>query len=330
MQKEWTSFRITLLLYILVLILPVSFYLVYSSFKSIQNDTTIVSQSSQVGGTLAYLALDTKNQNMQQILARTDISLQDISVWVNENDTSNLYIGAESLSKDFLQVSTCWDSYKKSLAAQDSDMIREHAIECREKANALAVVIEKMVYLKQHKMINLFYFALAIAMLLTLLIIYMVRLYIHKQMKKHAIHDHETKLFNKKYFDAELKTSSARAQRNNTPLSMLSISIDDFGKESRKYDQRTQEHILKIFGGLITSLTRESDVACRYDEDRFSILLPDTPEENALNLESRIREAFEKHDFGVSPELTFKFATTHLQDEESADVFIARIEALLK
>ena len=111
---------------------------------------------------------------------------------------------------------------------------------------------------------------------------------------------------------------------------MLSISIDDFGEESKHYSQKIQAYILKTFGGLITSLTRESDVACRYDENHFFILLPDTSEENALVLEKRIREALEKHDFGVVPELNFKFATAHLNYKEEAETFLSRTEGLLK
>jgi len=325
MPKEWSSFRITLLLYILVLILPLSFYFVYSSFKTIQNDTKIVHHTGWVGGAIEYLALNPKSQNFQKTITDIDSNLQYISNWVIKNDKSNLYIGAESLSKDLTQVKTCWNEYKQILSQQNTAEIHEHSSQCWEKANSFAIIVEKMVYLKQNKMINLFYFSLSTAMILILLVIYMVRIYIHKQMKKHAIHDHETKLFNKKYFCAELKTSCARAVRNNSPLSMLSISIEDFGKGSKRYDKKTREHILKILGDLITSLTRTSDVACRYDENHFSILLPDT----ALILEKRVREALEKHDFGVTPELNFKFATTHLNDKESSEVFLTRTEQLL-
>jgi PleD family two-component response regulator len=81
---------------------------------------------------------------------------------------------------------------------------------------------------------------------------------------------------------------------------------------------------------LITSAIRESDVACRYDENHFSILLPDTSEDNALVLEKRIRETLDKHDFGVIPELNFKFATAHLNYKESSEAFRARTEGLLK
>ncbi len=46
MQKEWSSFRITLLLYLVVFILPFSFYYVYTSFQTMQQDTKIVRQST--------------------------------------------------------------------------------------------------------------------------------------------------------------------------------------------------------------------------------------------------------------------------------------------
>ena len=219
---------------------------------------------------------------------------------------------------------------KAGVSEEIENAIKQHSLHCYDLVENLAIIIEKMVYLKQNKIINVFYLSLILVMIFALLMIYLVRAYIHQQMKKHTIHDHDTKLFNKKYFCAELKTSCARAARNNSPLSMLSISIDGFEKGSKRYDKKTKEHILNILGGLITSLTRTSDVACRYDENHFSILLPDTPEENALILEGRVRDAFEKHDFSVTPELNFKFATAHLNYKESSEVFLTRTEQLLK
>ncbi len=326
MQKEWSSFRITLILYLVVLILPFSFYFVYTSFQTMQNNTRIVRQSSWTAGAMAHLVLI---PNDQQTVAGIDEALQEISLWVAQNNDSNLYIGTQTLSQDFSQVDACWTAYKENYVKDATD-VKRHSLQCYELTDTLAIIIEKMVYLKQKKIINVFYLSLALTMILALLMIYLVRMYIHQQMKKHAIHDHETKLFNKKYFCAELKTSCARAARNNSPLSLLSISIEDFGKESKHYSQKMQAYILKSFGGLITSVIRESDVACRYDENHFSILLPDTPEENALILEKRVHETLEKHDFGVIPELNFKFATAHLNYKESAEAFQSRTEGLLK
>ncbi|MDX1702365.1 MAG: diguanylate cyclase, partial [Melioribacteraceae bacterium] len=253
MPKEWSSFRITLILYILVLILPLSFYFVYSSFKTIQNDTKVVHQTAGIGGSINYLALDSASQNSKQTITDIDSILQNISNWVIKNNKSNLYIGVDSLLQDFTQVKTCWNTYKQIISEKNTLSIKDNALQCSQKATSLAIIVEKMVYLKQKKMINLFYFSLTTMMLFLLLVIYMIRIYIYKQMKKHAIHDHETKLFNKNYFCAELKTSCARAERHHYPLSLLSISIDDFEEESKIYDTKTREHILFILGGLITS-----------------------------------------------------------------------------
>jgi diguanylate cyclase (GGDEF)-like protein len=327
MQKEWSSFRITLILYLVILILPFSFYFVYTSFQTMQNDTRIVHQSSWTAGAMAHLAL---MQNEQKTVARIDKALQEISPWVAQNSDSNLYIGSQTLSKDFSQLEACWSAYKASYLKDDKTAINKHSLQCYELTDAFATVIEKMVYLKQKKIINVFYMSLALAMIFALLMIYLVRAYIRQQMKKHAIHDHDTKLFNKKYFCAELKTSCARAVRNNAPLSLLSISIDDFGEESKHYSQKMQAYLLKSFGGLITSVVRESDVACRYDDNHFSILLPDTSEENAHILEKRVRETLEGHDFGVIPELNFRFATAHLNYKETPEAFTERMEKLLK
>ncbi len=330
MQKLQSSFKITLLLYLLVLILPFSFYFTYTSFQTMQNDTKIVRSVSQTSGIIEYLAILHSDQDSKQIIKNVNTNLQHISDWVKQNDDSELYIGATKLSNDFSVMQSCWDAYIEKLSEEDEKSIKQHSLHCYDVTENLAIIIEKMVYLKQNKIINVFYMSLALAMIFALLMIYLVRAYIHQQMKKHAIHDHETKLFNKQYFCAELKTSCARAIRNNAPLSLLSISIDDFGKESKHYSQKMQAYLLKSFGGLITSLTRESDVACRYDENHFSILLPDTSEENALILEKRVRETLEKHDFGAIPELNFKFATAHLNYKETPEAFMGRIETLLK
>lgn len=329
MSKEWSSFRITLLLYILVLILPSSFYFVYSSFKTIQNDTKIVHQTGWTGGAIEYLALNPESQNAQRMITDIDNTLQDISQWVIQNDKSNLYIGAASLSQDFAQVSTCWSDYKQILSQQDTMVIKEHSLQCWEKIDSLAIIVEKMVYLKQKKMIDLFYFSLTVAMLLILLVIYMIRIYIHRQITKHAIHDHETKLFNKKYFLAELKSTCARSVRHNYPLSILLVSIDHFEKENKTYAKKTKRQTLKKFGALMTSSIRTGDIACRYDEGRFFILLPFTKKENALILEDHIRQALQKNDWMMDKNIAFDFTVTEFDKKETEEAFITRTLDLL-
>ncbi len=330
-QKEWSAFRLTLLLYSIVLIIPLTFYFLHTSFNTAQDDTKVIRQVGWLEGVSESLAIAPSPQFNQQMVKNVDDTIQKISIWVTQNNDSEFYIGGKTLSKDLSDVTSCWTLYKQKLSEHSSaTVINGHSTKCMDTVKNLTIIIENMVYLKQDKLINMFYWNLAVAMFLSLLMIYMVRSYIQNQMKKHAIHDHETKLFNKKYFLSQLETSCARSVRNKSPLSVLSISIDDFGKGSNIYDEKTKEHILGMLGGLITSLTRTSDTACRYDEDHFSILLPDTKEESALILERRVREVFEKHDFMAKPELKFKFSTTQFNNEETSEAFITRTETLLK
>ena len=331
MQKEWSAFRLTLLLYSIVLIIPLTFYFLHTSFNTAQDDTKVIRQIGWLEGVSESLAITPSHQFNQQMVKNIDDTLQKISVWVTQNNDSEFYIGGQTLSKDLSDVSLCWNAYKQKVSQHTNPSgINKHSSKCIDTVKNLTIIIENMVYLKQDKLINMFYWNLAVAMFLSLLMIYMVRSYIHMQMKKHAIYDLETKLFNKKYFLSQLKTSCARSVRYKYPLSMLSISIDDFGKGTKRYDEKTKEHILKMLGGLITSLSRTSDTACRYNEDHFYILLSDTKEENALILESRVREIFEKHDFMAAPKLKFKFSTVPFNYEETPEAFVTRTESLLK
>jgi len=320
MQKEWSSFRITLLLYVVVLLLPFSFYFVYTSFQTMQNNTNIVRQSSWIAGAIQHHVTSKSEQRIQQI----DKAMLDLSSWVSQNIESELYIGNQSLSQDYSKVSTCWDAYKTSLATNNDIMIQQQALECYEAAEKLALIIEKMVYLKQKKLINLFYASLTIVMLVILLIIYLVRVYINSQMKKHAIHDHESRLFNKKYFMSELKTTCSRSTRHNYPLSLLHISINDFENGNNTYSKRVKTNTLKVFGMLIHSLVRDGDIPCRYDDNHFLILLPFTEEQNALILEERIEKAL-KHDKWISSHnIMFDFNTTEFDKKESEEALILR------
>jgi diguanylate cyclase (GGDEF)-like protein len=320
MQKEWSSFQITLILYFSVLILPFGFYFVYTSFKTIQTDTRIVRQSTWTAGAIQHLSAKQTKKQIQHI----DKALLAISSWVTKNSDSKFYIGEQSLSKDYSEVNTCWSSYKMTLATHSHTAIQQHGLQCYETTEKLALIIEKIVYLKQKKLINIFYASLTIAMLLILLIIYMVRVYIHNQMKKHAIHDHESRLFNKKYFMSELKITCSRSVRHNYPLSMLCVSIDNFEKENTIYTNRTKINTLKILGILIHSLVRDGDIPCRYDENHLFILLPFTEKENALFLEERIRTALEKDNWMRTKNIICKFQTTEFDKNESEKAFITR------
>ncbi len=312
MPKEWSAFRITLVLYLVILLLPLSFYVVSNAFVTMQTDTKVLRTSSRLPG--AMLVADT-------IVPPADIDkmIGEISPWVQTHKHSEYYIGGRSLMQDFTTVKHCWVEVRAQKVAAQS---------CYEDADRFANIVEKMVYLQQKKITNLFYISLSIAMILTLLTVYLVRIYIRQQIRKHAIHDHETGLYNQKYCLAELKSTCARSVRYDYPLSLLSISIANLFENT--YEEKERQRILKSVGGLLTALTRDSDVVCRYSRQHILILLPFTEKENSELLIERIQNTLNAHDFMVDPKPEFRFSVTKYARSESADECIRRAEALLE
>ncbi|HIE59011.1 MAG TPA: diguanylate cyclase, partial [Hydrogenothermaceae bacterium] len=320
MRHEWKSFKITLILYTIVFILPLVFSFVHYAFDTMRSDTKIVRQSSWIGGAIEAVILDPKITINSFYLSKIDTALNQVSSWVAQNNDSNYYIGTKTLSEDFYQINMCWNDIKKFLDKNDFSVLRSEGVKCWNTTNHFSIIVEKMVYLKQNKIINSFYLSLLLMMLFTIILIYFVRAYIDSQLKKHAIYDLETNLFNKKYLMSQLDILCARSVRTKEPLSILSLYINVSETERKSI----RKHVFEMFGGLIISLTRTSDVACRYDSNIFSILLPETNKQNALILENRIRETLINHDFMTQNKVEFKFSTIVFDTKETKEELIER------
>jgi len=328
MQKEFSAFKTTILLYVAVLMLPFGFYFVNSSFKTIQEDTKIVHDTVWITSAIEKLALDPNSQENQSSIHKIDTTLEKLSYWVTNNSDTNLYIGGHSLQRDFAQVKQCWDNCKHAYLAHEYEKLKDSILSNIDMLDRFSINIEKMVWVRQDKIINIFYITLMIIMILMLLSIYFVRLYIEYQMTKHSVYDLETNLYNHNYFNEHMKTTCARAARYKYPLSLLSISINGIDKKS--LDEKEYAKFMETVGDILLTMTRTSDVACRYDEDHIAIILPFTEDKNAEILKGRIQETFEKHNFNISQTPTFVFSIVQYEPQETAKEYIERAEKVLR
>jgi diguanylate cyclase (GGDEF)-like protein len=324
MQDGWPSFRITALLYVIIAILPLSFYFFGSSVARIQADTKAVRQAVWVGGAIEHLALVSPPQK-ELMAAKVDKAVTELSVWAAQHSDSKFYIGDQSLDNDFAQIKECWGRYTQ---ARSSDTAQSEVLSCWEQADKLSTVIEKMVYLQQKELISNFYLALFAAIASVLLVIYFVRSFISVQLKKHAIYDTATKLFNQNYFLSALKNNSAKSIRHKHPLNMTSLLAEESG-DTKQESNSGSDALLSTLGGLIASVVRESDIPCYYGENLFMILLTDTDENGAHIFEKRLRQKLETHDFMTAKPLRFKFATIQHDGMEKTEAFVARAKNLL-
>ena len=258
MKTDWNAYRITLLLYVSILFFPISFYSSYNSFTSINTDTKVLKELTLIGGSIVA------NDNKKKI----DSLFKTIEPWIALNNVADYYVGSKPLVEKFDDLKECYKMVEYS---------NNSSTKCFEIAKSLSFSVENMLIMKQKNMYNSLYINLFATMALILTLIFFTRAYIHKQLNRHAIYDFKTKLFNKDYLLATIKELSARIKRNEECLNLIYMKAENL-------DDASLNHI----GSVFINSVRASDIACRYSENEFVIILPDTNTRNTLNLLTRI------------------------------------------
>jgi len=85
-----------------------------------------------------------------------------------------------------------------------------------------------------------------------------------------------------------------------TPLSVLMIDLDLLREINNTYGHLAGDAILCAVADVFRSQLRHYDVAARFGGEEFSILLPETPVEKALEIAERIRRAVAERSVDVS------------------------------
>lgn len=112
-------------------------------------------------------------------------------------------------------------------------------------------------------------------------------------IKKNILVDSHTGLYNISYFRKRIKEETAKARRHNTPLSMLIVDIDDFRKINEYMGKEDAEGILNEIITNIKLSIRTGDIFIRSDQGEFIIILPHTPNKEALLVGEKLREKIE-------------------------------------
>ncbi|MBE0576937.1 MAG: diguanylate cyclase [Desulfuromonadales bacterium] len=112
-----------------------------------------------------------------------------------------------------------------------------------------------------------------------------------------SIRDGLTKLYNHRHFYNRLEEEFSRANRYNSPLSLIFFDIDDFKRVNDIYGHTKGDKVLKQIGQLLKSVARESDIAARYGGEEFALLLPNTNAAGALDVTNRLSAIIREHKF---------------------------------
>ena len=119
------------------------------------------------------------------------------------------------------------------------------------------------------------------------------------QLQAEARVDPKTGLFNARYFASALTEELGRAQRFERPLALIMADLDLLREINNTYGHLAGDAVLKGIAEVFRAELRHYDVPARFGGEEFSILLPETPPEQALEIAERIRRAIADRLFDV-------------------------------
>jgi diguanylate cyclase (GGDEF)-like protein/putative nucleotidyltransferase with HDIG domain len=119
------------------------------------------------------------------------------------------------------------------------------------------------------------------------------------QLQAEARVDPKTGLFNARHFAAALAEEIGRAQRFERPMSLIMADLDLLRDINNSYGHLAGDAVLKGIADVFRAQLRHFDVPARFGGEEFSILLPETPPDQALEIAERIRRAVAERTFDV-------------------------------
>jgi diguanylate cyclase (GGDEF)-like protein len=107
-----------------------------------------------------------------------------------------------------------------------------------------------------------------------------------------ALFDGLTGLANRRHFDAVLEREWRNAARDQSPLALLLIDVDNFKSYNDLYGhQLGDKALIAIAQTIAANILRPTDLAARYGGEEFVVILPETDPVKAVIVAERIRNA---------------------------------------
>ena len=112
-----------------------------------------------------------------------------------------------------------------------------------------------------------------------------------EQIKKQAITDGLTSLYNRRHFDQCLTAEVERASRLNQPFTLITLDLDHLKKINYTHGHSVGDEAIKQIGVILKKNARSVDIAARFGGEEFAIILPGIEIEGGLIAAERLRAA---------------------------------------
>ena len=154
----------------------------------------------------------------------------------------------------------------------------------------------------------------------------------YQRIEELAELDELTGSFNRRCIMRMLDDEIARAHRSNTPCTIALIDLDWFKRVNDAYGHPAGDEVLRTFAITVFANIRHIDKFGRYGGEEFLLVLPDTPDGEAVRTLDRLRAIIADLDwsaFSPGMQVTISAGVATLKPDETPDTFLARADRAL-
>jgi diguanylate cyclase (GGDEF)-like protein len=112
----------------------------------------------------------------------------------------------------------------------------------------------------------------------------------NEELRNQSLRDPLTGMYNRRYMEESLERELSRAARHGAPLAIIMLDLDHFKRFNDAYGHVAGDILLRELGLFLQRHIRGSDIGCRYGGEEFTVILPDTTLEVAMERAEQIRE----------------------------------------
>jgi len=144
--------------------------------------------------------------------------------------------------------------------------------------------------------------------------------------------DQLTRTLNRRGLDEAWTAEAARADRQQSPLCLAVLDLDNFKQLNDRLGHQAGDHALVHLAEVVRQALRPSDVIARFGGEEFVLLLPHTPAEEAVSVMVRLQRELTRRFFMHGNErvlITFSAGVAERGDGESRDALMKRADSAL-
>ena len=155
-----------------------------------------------------------------------------------------------------------------------------------------------------------------------------------RKYQRYAMTDALTGLHNRGWLDDAFDREVKRSERDQLPLSIIMIDVDNFKDYNDDYGHLAGDQVLATIAKAIRSPLRPNDLVARFGGEEFAVLLPETNVINAKFIAERLRENVGHTDLGIIdgkqlPNATISLGISTRSLNDTLDMMIAAADVAM-